>query len=315
MRLFSTMDEYARECRGCVVALGMFDGVHLGHKALLDAAVARAKLLGVDAAALTYEQSPTRVLFPQRAPLDIQTLSEKISSMSALGIDAVICEKFTPEYAALSGEEFARALKEKLDARAVVIGYNYSFGDKGACGAADLRRFGAQFGFEVIVVDPINVLGGAVSSTRIREKLAEGDIWAVNAMLGRHYELSGPVMPGKHIGHKLGFATANLNMEPERALAHAGVYICAVCFGGEWLPGVLNIGSQPTLPSGGTTCEVHALCEIGDVYGLHMRVRFIKFGRPERKFSSVDELRAQVERDKAQARAFFVEHPISSFVC
>lgn len=310
MLVFDTMDDYARECGGCVAALGMFDGVHLGHAALIGEAVRRARGMGVLAVAVTFRANPLSVLCPERAPADIQTLDEKLEALKALGVDAVVCEDFTMDYAHRTGESFANDLRHKLHAHAVVAGFNYTFGDRGACGADELRRMGSELGFDAIIMDAVNVNGGAVSSTRIREKLAEGDMAAVNAMLGRPYELRGEVAHGKHLGHTLGFPTANLDLAPGRALPHAGVYVCALSFGGCWLPGVLNIGSQPTVPSGRLTCEVHALSEVGDVYGQEMCVRFIEFRRPERRFAGIEELRAQVENDKADARAYFWSHDV-----
>lgn len=306
MRVFDTMDAYARAgCGPCVAALGMFDGVHAGHAALIGEAVRRARETGIMAVVVTFRQSPLSVLRPDMAPGDIQSPEEKLAAIEALGVDAAVCEEFTPEYAAQPGCEFARRLKECLGARAVVAGFNYTFGARGACGADELRRFGGELGFEAVIMEPVGQGGEPVSSTRIRQALAQGDLDAVAAMLGRPYEMRGVVAPGKRLGRTLGFPTANLNLERTRALPRAGVYVCELRLGGDWLPGVLNIGSQPTAPSGVLTCEVHALCDIGDVYGQHMQVRFLAFQRPERRFGGVEELRAQVERDKQDAREFF----------
>ncbi len=307
MRVYRDMDEYAGG--PCVAALGMFDGVHAGHAALIAEAVRQARARGVAAVAVTFDENPLRVLRPECAPGDIQSLDEKLDALAELGLDATVCEAFTAEYARRPGEAFARELADRLRARAVVAGYNYTFGDRGACGPAELRRLGRELGFEAVIVQPVEVDGGAVSSTRVRQRLAAGDMRGVCALLGRPYELRGMVAHGKRLGRRLGFPTANLDIAPGRALPRAGVYVCALSFGGQWLPGVLNIGSQPTAPSGHVTCEAHALCELGDVYGRYMWVRFIEFSRPERRFAGVDELRAQVERDKAGARAYFEARP------
>lgn len=309
MRVYRSMDEYARLGGPCVAAMGMFDGVHAGHAALIAEAERMAHDRGAAALALTFDVNPLRVLRPLSAPGDIQSLDEKLEALAALGLDAAVCEAFTPEYARRPGSEFARGLAEKLSARAVVVGYNYTFGDRGACGPEELAAFGRKLGFEVKVMRPVELDGGAVSSTRVRARLAEGDVEGASRLLGRMYGLSGTVAHGKRLGRTLGFPTANLDIPAGRALPRAGVYVCAVSFGGKWLPGVLNIGSQPTAPSGRLTCEAHVLCDTGDVYGRHMWVRFLTFGRPERKFAGVDELRAQVERDKADARAYFNAHP------
>ena len=306
MQVYDSMDAYAREGGECVVALGMFDGVHVGHAALLGEAVRRAHALGIAAVALTFKQNPLSVLCPERAPGDIMPLSDKLSAIAALGIDAAVAEDFTLKYALQDGSDFAHALKSKMHARAVVAGFNYTFGNKGACGVEDLKRFGQTYGFDVIVVPPVEIMGDAASSTRIRHCLSQGDIAGVNALMGRPYEMRGTIMHGKHLGHSLGFPTANLNIERGRALPRAGVYVCALRIdGGKWLPGVLNIGSQPTAPSGHMTCEVNALSPIGDVYGRSMTVMYLGFRRPERKFGSVEILREQVENDKADAREYF----------
>lgn len=306
MQVYDTMDAYARAGGECVAALGMFDGVHIGHAALISEAVRQAHERGVSAVVVTFKQNPVSVLCPERAPGDIQSLAEKLDAIAALGADAVVAESFTREYAHQSGMDFARALKDKLHVRAVVAGFNYTFGDKGACGVSELEIFGRDMGFDVSIMPPVEVMGGAVSSTRIRKCLEEGDVAQAGALMGRPYEMCGKIAQGKHLGHTLGFATANINIAPGRALPRAGVYVCAVRLdGGRWLPGVLNIGSQPTAPSGHKTCEVHILDDVGDVYGHDMRVRYIAFRRPERKFAGLDELRAQVEHDKADARAYF----------
>lgn len=308
MQVYRDMDEYARSAGPCVAALGMFDGVHAGHAALIAEAVRQARARGVAAVAVTFDVNPLRVLRPECAPGDIQSLDEKLAALAALGLDATVCEAFTAEFARRPGEAFACDLADKLRVRAIVAGYNYTFGDRGACGPDELRRLGDELGFDVVIVPPVEMDGCAVSSTRVRQRLAEGDIAGVSELLGRPYELSGTVAHGKRLGRRLGFPTANLNIAPGRALPRAGVYICALNFGGEWLPGVLNIGSQPTVPSGHMTCEAHVLQDVGDVYGQYMTVRFIEFGRPERKFDGVEELREQVERDKANARAYFQVH-------
>ncbi len=306
MQLYDTMEAYERAGGECVAALGMFDGVHMGHAALISEAVRQARALGVSAVVVTFKQNPVSVLCPERAPGDIQSLDERLSAIKALGVDAAITEDFTPDYARHTGLDFAKEMKDKLHVRAVVAGFNYSFGDKGACGVDELKAFGRELGFDVTIVPPVEVMGGAASSTRIRQYLAEGDIAGASAIMGRPYEMCGVIAQGKHLGHTLGFATANINIAPGRALPHAGVYVCAAKLDeGEWLPGVLNIGSQPTAPSGHKTCEVHILRDVGDVYGRFMRVRFIEFRRPERKFAGLDELRAQVEHDKADAREYF----------
>lgn len=309
MRVFDTMDAYARECGACVAVLGMFDGVHLGHAALIGEAVRQARLRGVRAVAVTFRANPLEVLRPEAVPGDIQTLPEKLSAIERLGIDAAVCETFSAEYARRSGRAFAQELRAKLQARAVVAGYNYTFGDGAACGPQELERLGHELGFEVTIASPVRVNGEAVSSTLIRERLRVGDIASASAMLGRPYELCGAVMHGKRLGRALGFPTANINLESGRALPRAGVYICALRFDGKWMAGVLNLGSQPTAPSGLLTCEVNALSEIGDVYGRFMQVRFIRFSRPEMKFSGLNELRGQIERDKAAARSFFEREP------
>lgn len=309
MQVYDTMEAYARKCGECVAALGMFDGVHRGHAALISEAVRQARALNVNAVVVTFRQNPVSVLCPQRAPGDIQSLDEKLDAIARLGIDAAIAEDFTPDYARHTGLDFARALKDELHVRAVVAGFNYTFGDRGACGVDELKAFGRELGFDVTIVPPVEVMGGAASSTRIRQYLAEGDVADASELMGRPYEMSGTVAQGKHLGHTLGFATANINIAPGRALPKAGVYVCAAKLDeGEWLPGVLNIGSQPTAPSGHKTCEVHILSDVGDVYGRFMRVRFIEFRRPERKFAGLDELRAQVEHDKADAREYFETH-------
>ena len=291
-----------------VVALGTFDGVHRGHQELIRQGRALAEKTGAALRVVTFDRHPLEVLRPDSAPQLLQTAAEQKSTMEALGVDELRVLKFTRETAGTEPEEFLRQLREECGIRGAVAGWNYTFGRKGRGSAELLREDGTEHGYEVLIVPPVTTDSGEViSSTAIREKLLAGDLEGANEMLGFPYKISGTVVNGKHEGTRIGFPTANIETSARKLLPAYGVYACLLESGGTNWPGVLNIGLQPTIPSGKVTVEAHALHGNPDLYGREASVKLLKYLRPERRFGSVEELTGQIGQDRTQAEVFFQE--------
>lgn len=289
-----------------VVAFGMFDGVHEGHAQLMQTANALADECGLSSVVYTFSTHPMATFAPERVPPQLDTRSERIQSIARMGVDAAILRPFDRTYAALSPREFVRSFCEALHPAHVVIGFNYSFGAKGAGKAEDMIRFGGEFGFETHVVSEVRIGDAPVSSTRIRGLLAAGKIEEANALLGRPYQVCGVVRPGKQLGRTLDFPTANLAYPVGKALPPCGVYAARATLRGETFMAAVNIGRHPTVPGGGETIEANLIDYDGaDCYGCHMRLALYTRIREERKFDSLEELRAEVMKNRAQVREFF----------
>ena len=302
MRIVRGLPSARPERRPSAVALGVFDGVHLGHRAILGAAVAHARALGAPAVACTFEPHPLEVLQPDRAPLPITTLDERLELIAACGIDETVVLAFTPQLATMEPEGFVKdVLVDRLAARQVVVGFNHRFG-RGARGdAALLRELGARGGFGVDVIEPLTVDGVPVSSTAIRAALGRGDLEAAVRMLGRPYTLPGKVVAGAGRGRTLGFPTANV--APDRpVLVAPGVYACTAEVAGEPRRAVVNVGVRPTFGEKTLAVEAYLLDFSGDLYGQTVRLTFRSHVREERRFSSVEALRAQIADDVEIAR-------------
>jgi riboflavin kinase/FMN adenylyltransferase len=290
-----------------VLTLGNFDGVHLGHQAILRAAVARARDLGGQALVLTFEPHPMAVLAPEKAPLIIQPLHDRLAAIRELGVDVGVLQRFTRVFAALEPEAFVRDfLCRHLELRHVVVGYNVNFGRNRAGSGETLRTLGASLGFGVDVVGPVSVPNGAateqVSSTRLRDLLREGDMPRTRRLLGRPHALRGRVVTGDQRGRTLGFPTANLHVRPGVLLPPDGVYAVVAEIDGKSHPGVLNIGVRPTFAGRRRTIEAHLLDFDGDLYRRWLVVKLILRLRGERAFSGPDALRTAIAADVARAR-------------
>jgi riboflavin kinase/FMN adenylyltransferase len=285
------------------VALGTFDGVHFGHRAILGTALARARAVGIEAVACTFDPHPMEVLQPDRAPLPIMPLEERLQLIGDLGVDAVVVLPFTRELAAIEPEAFVKdVLLSRLHAREIVVGYNHRFG-RGARGDARLlEELAGRLGFLAHVVPPMTVDGAAVSSTEIRAALQRGDVSAAARWLGRPYGIAGMVTSGAGRGRTLGFPTANI--APDRTLLVArGVYRGQVMVEGASHTAVVNVGVRPTFGETALAVEAHLLDFTGDLYGRTVRLDFLDRLRDEMRFGSVEDLKAQVARDIAAARA------------
>lgn len=292
-----------------VVAFGMFDGVHEGHAQLMQTANNLAALHGLTSVVYTFSSHPMATYAPERVPPELNTRSEKIRAISRMGVDVAVMRPFDRAYASQSPETFVRTFCEALRPRHVVIGFNYSFGAKGAGKAEDMIRFGREFGFETHVVPEFSIDGAPVSSTRIRRAVTSGDMEEAMKLLGTPYALSGIVQHGKKLGRRLDFPTANLCWPRRKAVPPRGVYAAMAYVRDQWYMAAVNIGRHPTVPEGDATIEANLLnYEGGEFYGCHMRLLFFKRIRDEKKFESLDALREEVLRNREQVRAYFEEN-------
>lgn len=285
-----------------VVTVGNFDGVHLGHRAILTRVVQRARELGCEPVALTFEPHPAKVLHPQSNLRLLTTPAQKIALLQGAGVTVAV-QEFTREFAAMPAREFVTEyFVSRLKVREVVVGHDYRFG-RGREGTIDLlKEMGQSLGFSVQVVWAVEVDNAVVSSSLIRAMLRLGKIKEANRLLGRTYGVMGQVVPGKGRGGKLlGVPTANLSPEND-LLPASGIYAVWVLKDGRRYPGVANIGTCPTFDNEELSLEVHLLNFNGDLYGQTLTVEFVARLREERRFPSVEALAAQIRADIAQSR-------------
>jgi riboflavin kinase/FMN adenylyltransferase len=302
MRIVRTLESFPPDAGPSVVALGVFDGVHLGHRAILETAVARARTGGAVAVACTFDRHPAEILQPDRAPLPITTVDERLALIAESGVTLAVVVPFTTELAAVEPEAFVRdVLVSRLRAREVVLGPNHRFG-RGARGDATLlREVGGRLGLRADVVEPMDIDGAPVSSSAIRAALQRGAVDAAARMLGRPYFVAGRIVPGAGRGRTLGFPTANI--EGDRpVLIPPGVYACRLAVGEAVHGAVLNAGVRPTFGENIFTLEAHVLDFAGDLYNRPVRLDFIAHLREERKFPGIEALKAQIVADVAAAR-------------
>jgi riboflavin kinase/FMN adenylyltransferase len=291
------------------IAVGVFDGVHLGHQAVLRQAVAGARDAGLLAAALTFDPHPEQVLRPQRAPRLLTTIPERAALISETGIEVLVIAGFDRAFASLAPDEFARCvLADQINARCVVAGEGFRFGRGAAGNAAMLAELGPRFGFHASEVKRVTVNGGEVSSTLIRELIAAGEIERATALLGHAYTIMGNVAAGDQRGRTLGFPTANLCVEPHKLLPPDGVYAARARLHDAALPAVINIGFRPTFAAAGaepqSPCiEAHLIdADTGELYGRTITLDLVSRLRRERRFPNPEALVEQIRRDIAQAR-------------
>lgn len=299
---------HERQWRGgaTAVAFGMFDGVHEGHAELMRTANEVAAREGLSSVVYTFSSHPMATYAPDRVPPQLYTRSEKIKAIAGLGVDAAVLRPFDREYASQSPEEFVRSFFETLHPKHVVIGFNYSFGQKGAGKAQDMIALGERYGFTTHVVPEVQIGGAPVSSTRVRGEISKGEMEEARRLLGRWYTLCGVVQPGKQLGRRLDFPTANLPFPAGKAIPPRGVYAAMADVEGLSYMAAINIGTHPTAPEGAPSIEANLLDYAGgSLYGKHMRLSLCSFVRPEKKFDSLTALREEVMRNREQVRAYF----------
>jgi len=281
------------------LAIGNFDGMHLGHQALLARLVEEAKLQKMTSAVLTFEPHPREFFTPESAPARLCSIREKLEHFAAAKVAQVCLCRFDNRFASLSSQDFMRKiLREALNAQIIFVGEDFRFGAKRAGSVIDIK----QEGFGLISLPQVNLAGVRVSSTRVRNALAAGDLAQATALLGRPYSISGKVVHGAKRGRQLGFPTANVHMRHERP-ALTGVYAVKL----DGLNAVANLGVRPTITGvQKLSLEVHVLDFKGDLYGQHVHVEFLHKIRDEMKFDNLDTLKAHIAADVITAREFFM---------
>ncbi len=288
------------------LTIGNFDGVHRGHRALLDKLTAKARELGLPAAVMTFEPNPREFFAPQAAPVQLTSLREKLQLLAECGVDQAYVCRFNARFAALSAEEFIERLVHGLGVRHLIIGDDFRFG-KGRCGDfAMLQQAGVEHGFGVEAMETLVHEGERVSSSAVREALDEGDLEHATRLLGRPYCISGRVVHGDKIGRQLGFATANIQLKRPRA-ALSGIFVVTVEGVGERsFEGVASLGVRPTVTAvGRQTLEVYIFDFSGDLYRAHLRVNFLHKLRDETKFDTLEALTAQIAQDVEDTKDYF----------
>lgn len=280
-----------------VIALGMFDGVHLGHASVIRHALDTAKKISGTAIVFTFSNHPLTVIAPEDAPLMIGSKNLRREIFSSMGVDVLIEIPFTKEFSRKSPEEFLELLREKISPAYVVTGPNYTFGRFGRGNGRMLLREAQDYGFRAEVCQAFTVDRKTVSSTRIRALIAAGDLHGANELLGRNFTYAGEVVNGDKRGRKLGFPTANLEISNRRAMLPNGAYVVRVKVRGELFNGIANVGDNPTFKAQRRRLEVFIDNFSGDIYGEEIFVGFVSKLRDEKKFSSVDELKAQLTED------------------
>jgi len=300
MQIWRSLEEITHPPANAVLTIGNFDGLHRGHRHVIDLLRKTAAQVNGAAVALTFDPHPSRVLAPQRASLLLTPMPERIRLLEAAGLDALFVLPFTKELAAWPPEEFVqRVMVERLKIKEVLVGGNFRFGYRQAGNVDLLWQLGAQAGFAVQVIDPIQVRGGLVSSTRIRSLITQGRVSLAARLLGRSYEITGPIVPGRGIGRKQAVPTYNLAPYPE-LLPKRGVYITTT----NGVPSVTNIGHNPTFGETELHLESHLLEDPG-APATEMRVAFHFRIRDEVKFPSPEALRTRIGKDISKARRYF----------
>ena len=282
--------------------IGCFDGVHRGHQMLVQMMVCQAQERGLKPIAVTFDRLPRQLFDPDFHPQVLSTLDEKVTYLKELGVEEVVVLPFTHQLAALSAEAFMREiLRDQLSVKLLVTGYDHRFGHDRSEGFNDYVRYGQGLGIDVVRGD-VAMMGDqmAVSSTVIRQLLAEeGRVEAMPDVLTRRYMLSGRVVSGEHIGHKLGFPTANLEPDcQEKLIPASGAYAVWAIVDDQSMPAMMNIGTRPTFEGKRQTLEVHILADVGNLYGRKMTVEFVSRLRAEQRFDTREALIAQLEHDK-----------------
>jgi riboflavin kinase/FMN adenylyltransferase len=289
-----------------VLALGNFDGLHRGHRKILDRMRRVADERGATSVIMTFDPHPPRVVRPDKAPPLLMTKAQKLEAIAAAGVHGAAIVRFTPELSHWDPETFVRTvLVDWLRVAEVWVGANFLFGHDRSGNFSLLRVLGARYGFKAEKIDPVRYKDFVVSSTRVRRLVSEGRVDEAGALLGHHYFLDGTVIRGDQRGRTIGFPTANLCTENELLPPH-GVYATTARVGEIVYPSVTNVGTRPTVDhSGRTVIETHIFDLDRDLYGQSLRISFVQRLRDERAFASLDELRAQIEADSQRARVLF----------
>ncbi|PQB05245.1 bifunctional riboflavin kinase/FAD synthetase [Aureitalea marina] len=310
MKQYSSAKEYKNDT-GCVLTIGTFDGVHIGHQTILKRVIDTAREAGLDSALLTFFPHPRMVLQKESDIRLLSTLEEKKKQLQALGLDHLIIQPFTKEFSRLDAEEYVTdILVGQLNAAKIIIGYDHRFGKQRGADIEDLKRYGDQLGFEVIEIDAQEIEDVAVSSTKVRNALLAGDMETANNYLGYNYPIRGEVVRGKGLGGpQLNYPTANLHVaESYKLIPAKGVYIVKSRLKGKTVYGITNIGTNPTVGGQDLSIETHFLDIEADLYGSELKLAFLHYIRQEETFADLGQLKAAIRADEEYARKYLSTH-------
>ena len=304
MQILRSIPELSELRTPLFLAIGVFDGVHRGHQAVISTSAGHAESAGGTPVVVTFDPHPEKVLRPGRAPHLLTATQHKTALIRDLGVSHLLIIKFDKEFAATEPEDFVRKLvTHSKPLREICVGHEWSFG-KNRRGNLDLlKKLGAGFEFQVVGVPPVKANGEVVSSTAIRQAVERGDFAKAAEMLGREYTILGTVVRGDDLGNKIGFRTANLSAHSEQFPPN-GVYLAEARIDDRLYPGVINLGIRPTVSGQKSerVLEIHLLDFDSDIYGKDVEVRFLRYLRPEKKFENIDALVSQITSDVRQAR-------------
>ena len=308
MKIISRLEDLVPEYALPIVTMGNFDGVHLGHRKLIKSVVKRAAEIGGTPIAITFHPHPLHMLVPNNAPMQIQTLPQKLAVVESLGIPVTVVIPYNEKLAGTSARDFALdVFCERLRIREIYVGPNFAFGHRRQGSINLLKELGREKGFLAEKIPQVEFRGTRISSTAVRQALVYGQVALARRFLARPFTLEGSVIHGYGLGSKLQIPTANLRTENE-LIPRRGVYITRLCVDGNYLTGITNIGFRPTVNSedgAALSIETHALDFNQDIYGKRITVEFWSRVRDERRFASVDELVARIRKDKESARCYF----------
>jgi riboflavin kinase / FMN adenylyltransferase len=311
LKIFNSIQEFTSPTK-TIVTLGTFDGVHKGHKSILEKLTNSSKQSGCESVVLTFFPHP-RMVLQQNSDLKLlNTMDEKAALLEKEGIDNLIIHPFDMAFSRLTAEEFVRdILVDGLNIAKIIIGHDHRFGRNRTANIDDLIRFGEEYGFEVEKISALAIDKVSVSSTKIRNALNEGNVDMANNYLGYPYFINGKVVQGKQLGRTIGFPTANIEpTESYKLIPANGVYVVSSEIDGKTVEGMMNIGTRPTVNGVGTTIEVHYLDFNQDLYGQSVKVNFHHRLRDELKFESFDALKQQIEKDRLDTIAWFKTHSL-----
>jgi len=304
MEILRSIPELERLRSPVFLAIGVFDGVHRGHQAVISTSADHAGAANGTPVVVTFDPHPEKVLRPEAAPHLLSATQHKIALIRALGVEHLLVITFDKPFAATEPEDFVQKLvAHSKPLREICVGHEWSFG-KNRRGNLDLlKRLGANSNFDVVGIPPVKINGAVVSSTAIRQAIEKGDLTKAAEMLGREYTILGTVTRGDSLGKKIGFPTANLSAHSEQFPPN-GVYVAEARIDGDLHRGVINLGIRPTVSAGKSerVLEIHLFDFNRDIYDRDVEVRFLKFLRPEKKFENLDALVQQIRRDVEQAR-------------
>ncbi len=315
METFFGVSQLPRPLKASVVTIGNFDGLHLGHRQIIHRLLAGAKSLGVPSVVFTFDPHPVQVLYPERAMAKLFDLEDLQEQLEGLGVDYLIVQPFSKEFAALEPETFIRQwVVLPCGLKKLLVGYDFGFGSQRSGNLSLLAQLGQEMGFDLEVVSALELDGMAISSSRIRKALAAGEMHLVARLLGRPFSLRGTVQRGEGRGRGIGFPTANLKVTSQ-SLPQSGVYICRAWLGSQNYPAVTNVGTNPTFSSADKgsaprlKVESHfwSMGQGQDLYGQQVRLEFLHRLRGEQKFSSAEDLSLAIARDLDQAKSWWQE--------